>query len=353
MSEGSGLSQPSTCSGLMLMHAPQLERSPSSLAQSEFPTQPRMASNMVSNQGWVRNPLSVIAIFAGLAEASGAAVLPLLNGNAQLIFMRFVMFFPCALVGLFFYVLWFKPKFLYAPGDYKNDESFKEMHGVFSKDGTSAPYAAQTSNSEPAVDWPASEQQDVDTPSQTTPEASDSESTPGPTEVREPAAPHGTSHEGEEERIEPKQTTITPSSETPKIEFAAFNAFLAEKKAITELQKRYGGVATAPAIMSATGTAPYLIDAFISNGDRQYFIEVVYASRPLKISRILGAGKRLTTAWDAVPDKDKGKTTCVLCIVSEQESMLERNASNAQSLLTSMHPSVNLRVERVLLNNLQ
>ena len=72
----------------------------------------------------ISNPLTVIAIFAGLAQTSGTGVLVLLDGPIQKIFIWFVMFFPITLVILFFYILYKYPKNLYSPSDYSNEELF-------------------------------------------------------------------------------------------------------------------------------------------------------------------------------------------------------------------------------------
>lgn len=74
----------------------------------------------------VRNPLTVIAIFAGIAEVSGTVVLPLLSADTQPTFMWFVMGFPCLLVLLFFVTLWRKHQVLYAPSDFRDDSGFLE-----------------------------------------------------------------------------------------------------------------------------------------------------------------------------------------------------------------------------------
>jgi hypothetical protein len=72
----------------------------------------------------VKNPLTVIAIFAGIAEISGTIVLPRLAENNQATFMWFVMLFPAGLVILFFGTLWKKHRVLYAPSDFRSDEAF-------------------------------------------------------------------------------------------------------------------------------------------------------------------------------------------------------------------------------------
>lgn len=75
----------------------------------------------------IKNPLTIIGVFASLAEISGTVVLPHLGPDIQRWFVWFVMGFPVCLVLLFFYVLWHKHYVLYAPSDYKTDEAFSRL----------------------------------------------------------------------------------------------------------------------------------------------------------------------------------------------------------------------------------
>jgi hypothetical protein len=79
---------------------------------------------MTEKLGFVKNPLGIIAIFAGLAEVSATGVLPFLTEKNQSIFIWFVMTFPFILVILFFLTLWIKHIVLYAPSDFRTDEAF-------------------------------------------------------------------------------------------------------------------------------------------------------------------------------------------------------------------------------------
>lgn len=71
-----------------------------------------------------QNPLSIIAIFAGLAEVAGTVMITYLTEDLQSIFIWFVMLFPVILVSLFFYVLYRKPLNFYSPEYYKDEENF-------------------------------------------------------------------------------------------------------------------------------------------------------------------------------------------------------------------------------------
>ena len=75
----------------------------------------------------ISNPLTIIAVFAGLAEAFATVALIQLPEGAQNIFLYFVMGFPTLLVILFFYTLHKKPKVLYGPGDYEDQSMFFDL----------------------------------------------------------------------------------------------------------------------------------------------------------------------------------------------------------------------------------
>ncbi len=79
---------------------------------------------MLENVKAVSNPLTIIAIFAALAEVAGTAALAALGPELQALFVWFVMGFPILLVVAFFLTLNFNPKVLYAPSDFKDEEHF-------------------------------------------------------------------------------------------------------------------------------------------------------------------------------------------------------------------------------------
>jgi hypothetical protein len=79
---------------------------------------------MVEKIKAVNNPLTIIAIFAALAEVAGTAALAAVDKELQRTFVWFVMGFPTLLVALFFITLNFNPKVLYAPSDFRNEENF-------------------------------------------------------------------------------------------------------------------------------------------------------------------------------------------------------------------------------------
>lgn len=82
---------------------------------------------MIEKVGHVKNPLTVIAVFAGLAEVSGTVVLPFIEPQTQGVYVWFLMGFPCLLVILFFITLLWRHHVLYAPSDFRSDESFTNI----------------------------------------------------------------------------------------------------------------------------------------------------------------------------------------------------------------------------------
>ena len=81
----------------------------------------------------VKNPLTIIAIFAGIAEVSGTIITPFIDKELQGIFIYFLIGFPTILVVLFFVTLWFKSNVLYAPSDFSNEENYVIMRQFYDK----------------------------------------------------------------------------------------------------------------------------------------------------------------------------------------------------------------------------
>jgi hypothetical protein len=79
---------------------------------------------VIETIGTIKNPLTIIAMFAAIAEISGTAVLPFISATNQAIYVWFLIVFPILLVLLFFGTLNFNHGALYAPSDYQNEDNF-------------------------------------------------------------------------------------------------------------------------------------------------------------------------------------------------------------------------------------
>lgn len=83
---------------------------------------------MIEKIGPIKNPLTIIAIFAGIAEVSGTTVLPFIAPANQLLFIYFLIVFPLLLIILFFLTLNFNNKVLYAPSDFKDEANYIKVN---------------------------------------------------------------------------------------------------------------------------------------------------------------------------------------------------------------------------------
>lgn len=96
----------------------------------------------------IKNPLTIIGIFAGIVEISANLVLPFLESPQQSIYIWFLMLFPAALVIFFFITLNFNHVTLYAPSDYNDDKGFMQANGKVTN------VTVEHSDSRRGITWP-------------------------------------------------------------------------------------------------------------------------------------------------------------------------------------------------------
>jgi hypothetical protein len=80
--------------------------------------------------GRVKNPLTMVAVFAAISEVAMAFVITKLPDKLQEVFIWFVMGFPTVLVFIFFFILYRKPAVFFSPGDYKREELYVSSIGL-------------------------------------------------------------------------------------------------------------------------------------------------------------------------------------------------------------------------------
>jgi len=97
----------------------------------------------VSNISHIKNPLTIIGIFAGIVEVSANLVLPFLQPAQQSTYVWFLMLFPAGLVVVFFVTLNFNHVSLYAPSDYKDDNGFMRANSVVANNAVESTVPAQ------------------------------------------------------------------------------------------------------------------------------------------------------------------------------------------------------------------
>lgn len=81
---------------------------------------------MIKNTIKINHPLTVIAVFSMLTEASAAVSLPYIDSEHQKIYVWFLIIFPSLLITLFFLTLNFNNKKLYTPADLSKAENTQE-----------------------------------------------------------------------------------------------------------------------------------------------------------------------------------------------------------------------------------
>ncbi|WP_275553652.1 hypothetical protein [Mixta sp. Marseille-Q2659] len=96
----------------------------------------------------IKNPLTIIGIFAGIVEISANFVLPFLNPAQQNLYLWFLMLFPAGLVAMFFLTLNFNAVALYAPSDYNNDDSYIQANAKMIGN------VAEGSKASSGITWP-------------------------------------------------------------------------------------------------------------------------------------------------------------------------------------------------------
>lgn len=79
----------------------------------------------------VSNPLTIVAIFASIADIAGTTVLPFVRLELQNIFIYYVMLFPILIVILFFLTWNFNSKVLYSPNDFSDESNYMESLKIF------------------------------------------------------------------------------------------------------------------------------------------------------------------------------------------------------------------------------
>ncbi|WP_339539269.1 hypothetical protein [Pseudomonas sp. RA_15y_Pfl2_54] len=82
---------------------------------------------MLKIKNKISNPMTIIAIFAAISEASAAVSLPFLDSEDREIYVWFLISFPFYLLFLFFITLNFNYRSLYSPSDFGKDKSFLKV----------------------------------------------------------------------------------------------------------------------------------------------------------------------------------------------------------------------------------
>lgn len=218
----------------------------------------------------ISNPLTIIAIFAGLAEISGTAVLPLLKDQSQLLYVWFLMGFPTLLIVLFFLTLNFNHKVLYAPSDFRDEGNFLKL---FAK---------------PTPEERLSKLGD---------EIEDEAEVPLPP----PAGNGGEQHDLKYREVIRRSATSTH--------------YFAQELVVTKLAKEFDEVDKE--VMLRSGKSQFLFDAIAKKGKRVFAIEVKYLKDRDSLKNVRSSVVKIQRTLSELPLEASEPITVVLAVATE------------------------------------
>lgn len=250
---------------------------------------------MVEKIGHIKNPLTVIAIFAALAEVSGTVVLPFLDKETQHVYVWFLMCFPILLVAIFFFVLYKKHHVLYAPTDFKDDKTFTDLF----ENATSSAKVAKINS-----------------------------------EQEEPIA--NTTADTQEAQVQPTVATVPSISaaETLRRSFQG-NGLLAEELVIAKLAKDLS--LKFDRNLAVKGLPRLVFDAVSTSSDRAVVAEVRFTRQGVFPDQMLSEYfERVKRFSETLPDELKNKIEFIFALATDtdEEARLKRMEKTIEKIRT-------------------
>lgn len=216
----------------------------------------------------ISNPLTIIAIFAGLAEVSGTVVLPFLKEDSQSLYVWFLMVFPTLLILLFFLTLNFNYKVLYAPSDFKDEDNFLKLFGKPTAEERILKLNAEIEDEEPS--------------------------------------------QKPEEEVGPKtdlkyRDVIRRNS--------ASTYYLAEELVITKLSQEFDEIDKE--VMLRSGRSQFLFDAIAKKGKKVFAVEVKYIKDVQSLKNIRSSLVKIQRTLQDIPSDVGEPMTVILAIATD------------------------------------
>lgn len=134
----------------------------------------------------IRNPLTVVGIFAGFTEVFGTWVLPNVAEPLQSRLLWFLIIFPFFLVLVFFGTLWVKHEVLYAPSDFPNPNDFLKL---LKRNRTWPWFGRKAAAKQVSAGAPAAQAEDTKPAKVTDPKLADRSDTPEPESPQQKVEP--------------------------------------------------------------------------------------------------------------------------------------------------------------------
>ena len=232
----------------------------------------------------VSNPLTIIAIFAGLAEIGGTLVLPFLEVEIQIIYIWFLMLFPVCLVFAFFGVLYTRHIVLYAPSDFKDEGNFISAQTAVILKATPAEVRQKAEEQK-------AEEQKAEEPKAEEPKA------------EEPKA--------EEPKAEEPKSTI------PRIIRKSYEDI--EDSVFLRLSKDYENL-TRNMVIKSSDDLRFVFDFKASKDNSDYLIEVVVTKHARLPSWISDKMLKINYLFNSLQEEQRSKTIFYLIIIEDFEA---------------------------------
>ena len=236
----------------------------------------------------VKNPLSVIAIFAALAEVAGTGVLPFIAETNQATYIWFLMMFPVLLVGLFFLTLNFNSRVLYAPSDFQDEKNYMDIF----RPSTPKEKLLKIQSEEIAEE-------------SSTPELTD------------------------DKPNDPKQKSALQAR---LLRLASTNPMMVETLIVERLATEFNTVPMRDVAFAFGTQRGTVIDAAFKNGEGYILVEVKYISGHESIRRTHETVKRIASTFASLPEDAKAASRFVLAIGHE---MSNDKAIETEKLVTA------------------
>lgn len=257
----------------------------------------------------IKNPLTIIGVFASLVEVMGLGVLPLIDKDIQQIYVWFLMLFPTALVAAFFIVLYTKHVVLYAPSDYQSDNTFADIHKRFSGATTDQILAKQVEESIEAGLSPESPEVDKRTELENQSKATETSNPPEHDAVGAAPGSIGMWPSGDPFDLEDE----TPKSTADQIPSSLIPT-LAEKWALDSLGERMQLALVRDASFRIKGK-DLLFDAASVSQDRVTVVEVKIVRNEIDYDSIARIFEKTRCLYESLSDDQQKNFTFVIGVV--------------------------------------
>lgn len=294
---------------------------------------------MLEKIGHIKNPLSVIAIFAGLAEVSGTAILPLLEPETQSTYVWFLMLFPCVLVLLFFITLWCKHHVLYAPSDFKEDQSFT---GLFMPSQISDERFLEALT--PQIEIEPEPQDGLERNGDSESSVFTDSSLPDLADAAPPVGPYITN------RAFTSTNQAPTESERALVRLARAN--YAEQRAIEKFGAEVNSVFMRD--ISPKSLPNIKFDAILDTSEHYYVVEVSYFSnKNINADRVAKKFDKVAFFWATLTEDERKKFKFVyICVFENADIYFEDKVACKIKNLAAAHPFITV-VKTYDFNNLK